>query len=555
MDKFGVGDKASPVTKPSLDLKNEEIVAGVTLLVPLDQARRIVETAGPECFFDPLSRAVMEKAKELVRENETPSLFAVAKSFMEDGKGDLAVKVAGLTGSVPSHIDALQRARKIAEYKAKTDLVVIGSRIHQAALNNAHISLLEGYINDAQEKVSVTRTSKLPSVLFKGSSHLLDIEQSLTEMPPNQEWLIKGYIPVGIVGILSATGGVGKSFLAKLIAIAVAGRSVTPFEVDEPKGVFILNVEDSKEELWRRLYSVGQVFKFNWEEVKRLKQNLEIYPGMGRIGPLLKMEGGNPVHTEYATWLLASLHNLNPSLVILDTKSRLFGVDENSNEYAALWLRIFEGYIVDHPHCSFLILHHHNKFGANSVDQGSSRGASALIDNSRLHLTLKSMTADEAEGYGVDRKEYFSLHNAKNSYGREHGATWFKRAEGGVPVLVDLKGDLISNALNRLIEILVDEHGGEFNQRELLERTTGAPIRKTLKDEFGLSRPRCEELVRYGIDTARLTIYEDEGSTAPKKPVIIKVRIKSEKAKTKQLPIVHCQDCPPLSKNWPGNGK
>ena len=81
-----------------------------------------------------------------------------------------------------------------------------------------------------------------------------------------------------------------------------------------------------------------------------------------------------------------------PDLVILDTLIKCYeGYEENSNPDMAKVLSFFNELAMEH-NCSILLLHHTNKAAINSenvTSQTNSRGASAIVDNSRWVISLK----------------------------------------------------------------------------------------------------------------------------------------------------------------------
>jgi replicative DNA helicase len=233
---------------------------------------------------------------------------------------------------------------------------------------------------------------------------------------------------------------------------------------------------------------------------------------------------------------MKSLENINPDVVVIDTKSRTFGLDENDNSDNAAYISFFETYLPKHPETTFMIIHHSSKERAGDGGQSSARGGSALIDNARGNLVFTHMAEAEAQKHGVNHLDYFIMSNAKNNYSRRADRHIFTRAEGGVPVLVDLETESRSAALDRLLGILVEDFPGGIPRRELLEKDGGKIIRDILAEEYSMRKPDFKRLVEFGVESTRLIECEDAGSSSRNKPILIRARtVTAPKSGPRQL--------------------
>ncbi len=167
----------------------------------------------------------------------------------------------------------------------------------------------------------------------------MNISLCLATEPPRRDFIVSGYIPAGSVGLLLGTGATGKSYLNLLMCTAVAcGRSIGPFDVEEARPVIILSAEDDFRDIHFRLRRIAEEYPFSSEEKTLLSNNLIIYPARGKIGPLMALEYQNPIPAVAADWLEKKIRLHQPGLVVLDTKSRLYGLDENSNDHEHIFL-------------------------------------------------------------------------------------------------------------------------------------------------------------------------------------------------------------------------
>ena len=98
---------------------------------------------------------------------------------------------------------------------------------------------------------------------------------------------------------------------------------------DKPQVVMLVNVEDPEEIIHNRLISMTEQFGFDKDV---LGENLHIVNGFSKIGSLMRLDRGNPVPTEQGMDFMEKAHELNPDLIILDTKARLYGLEENNKQ-------------------------------------------------------------------------------------------------------------------------------------------------------------------------------------------------------------------------------
>ncbi len=246
----------------------------------------------------------------------------------------------------------------------------------------------------------------------------------------------QGLIAKGIVGVLSATGGTGKSFfLLSLAMVAASGKNFGPIHAPKPLNTLVVCAEDSQDELVRRTWDIcGGVFPEKFHA-------LSIY---GEMGPLLKLEGGAPVLGEAYHWLDATIakhHGLE--LLVLDPMSRLFGLDENNNAHATAFIQALESLVKKHGDMTIIFSNHTSKDRSGQISQNMSRGASALVDGCRWQAGLVRMDKKTADYYEIDKpRQYVIFDTPKNNYAAEMPSQlFFRRTDTGVLVFCNLKED------------------------------------------------------------------------------------------------------------------
>ncbi len=229
---------------------------------------------------------------------------------------------------------------------------------------------------------------------------LVDINQIkasryLKTPAPQPHWLIKGVIAQGIVGILAAPGGTGKTMMALQLGIAVASgeRFAGVWDTEEPGAALLLLGEDDDAELHRRMEAIKQHLP---SIEQRAWDRLYIKSMIGeetRLTATDKSSGKiDPTHTHAR--LMAAVQQIpNLRLIVLDSLTRWRGEgDENDASTASRFIQICEQ-LAQKTGATVLVLHHTAKSVLNSDEpsQGAGRGSSAFCDDARLMIQLMSM--------------------------------------------------------------------------------------------------------------------------------------------------------------------
>ena len=271
----------------------------------------------------------------------------------------------------------------------------------------------------------------------------------LSVPPKPRIWLLKNYLPAGIVGSVIAPGGAGKSQLILQLAASVAAG--VPFcntwEVGKPGEALALLAEDDDEEVHRRLALIArQVADVHKQRDVReaIARNLYV-KSVVAWNNLLTSSGAHRAvqETGYADRVVATVRDLrNLKLIVLDPASRFRGGDENSAEDVTRFIEALEK-IRMATGATVLIVHHANKASMQGGEQtqSASRGSSAFSDGIRWQMNLAGLSEDEARGFGVpagERRHYLSVTMTKNNYAPPQPTIYLKRAEGGVLVRASL---------------------------------------------------------------------------------------------------------------------
>jgi len=270
----------------------------------------------------------------------------------------------------------------------------------------------------------------------------IDILSAFRSPPPDLDFIWPGFL-AGTVGALVAPGGTGKSFWALEAAMGVAcnvpGGDVLALSPRYSGRVVYLAAEDPVSVVIRRVHAIGQHIDPDAQGV--IAENLTLEPIMGRRLDLMNEE-----HLES---LVKYSHGAR--LLIVDTLSRLHGLDENSNGDMARLVAVLE-YVSATTGAAVLYLHHVSKGSARegqTDQQQAARGASALIDNARWCGFLAKMTPEEAKKLsncpddpypiGPERRGFFLRFGvSKQNYDVPVPDRWYQRRDGGVLTPVEL---------------------------------------------------------------------------------------------------------------------
>jgi hypothetical protein len=236
-------------------------------------------------------------------------------------------------------------------------------------------------------------------------------------------WLYGRHYSRKYLGATIATGGVGKSSLLLVEALAMAtGRDLLGVKPAQRCRVLYWCGEDDYEELERRITAACLHYEITADEL-----NGWLFVNSGRDSPITIMtetKSGTvvqPVRNE----LLRTIQRNKIDVVQIDPFVESHQVNESDNNkiaaVAAEWRSIaHEG------NCAIDIAHHTRKNGGQEATAEDARGASALQGAVRMMRVLNVMTEAEGSLAGVeDHRLYFRVGSVKSSMAPPGAkATW-----------------------------------------------------------------------------------------------------------------------------------
>ena len=276
----------------------------------------------------------------------------------------------------------------------------------------------------------------------------------LASDPPPRRWLLRtaddGILPLGVVGILAAMGGAGKSQLIYQMGVSVtAGLPFLGWEVPEPGAFLYLAGEDDDAELHRRGHTLvshyrrlahlaGEPF-----DLDAVGERLHVVSRVAGDNLLTRAHADGEVHpTALADRLIRSATQI-PDLrvVVLDPASRFKGGKANHEEDATRFVEVAER-IREATGATVLVTSHVSQAGIKEGGgQEIVRGSTALVDGVRWVATLQRLRRDRAKDYDLHEDEadrYLRLEIPKSNYTAPFSGVWLRREAGGILVPTEL---------------------------------------------------------------------------------------------------------------------
>lgn len=210
--------------------------------------------------------------------------------------------------------------------------------------------------------------------------------------PLPRKFVVADIIPDRNVTILGGDGGLGKSLIAKHVAVCVASDMPwLGFEtISGP--VVLLSAEDEIDEIHRRLIDICR------EETIDLATltELHIVSLVGRESVLAvpDHEKGLLKRTAVFERLQTLLGTVKPKLLILDTLADVFGGNENDRVLARSFISLLRGLALDFDLAVLLIAHPSMSGMASGTGSSGSTGWSNSV-RSRLYLERPKRDRDD----------------------------------------------------------------------------------------------------------------------------------------------------------------
>ena len=224
---------------------------------------------------------------------------------------------------------------------------------------------------------------------------------------PKRRWIYGNHYCRGFVSVTASAGGIGKTSLTMVEALAVAtGRPLLGEKVHEQCNVWFICLEDPMDELKLRLAAIMREYNVTHDEIKgRFFMDAE-----DTINITLAMEtrDGLVENTPLANAMRDKIIENNIGLVISDPFISMHAVNENSNPSIQAVVAMVRR-ITRETGCAFGMIHHIRKTGGEDATIDSVRGAGALIGAARSARVLNKVSKEDAAELGVNEIDAMGL--------------------------------------------------------------------------------------------------------------------------------------------------
>ncbi|WP_161958115.1 AAA family ATPase [Azospirillum palustre] len=280
-----------------------------------------------------------------------------------------------------------------------------------------------GYVRDvAQEHGFPVAAGEFPDELPDDLMELLPEEDDELELIdptqwegvpiPEREWIVPGWLPVGYVGALYGDGGLGKTILAVMLAVAsVTEKKWLGMDVRKCRVVGLF-CEDEANELHRRMGDSLAHYGCTFKDLSGMK----LISRVAKDNALCVFDrDGKLLETKLYKKLIGAINMVQPNLVIIDTAADTFGGNENIRTEVRLFISRILGNIArlmdQWGGGAVLLLAHPSRDG---MATGRGDGGNTAWNNTvraRWYLTRP----DVDKGSAVDRDARV-LQNKKANY-------------------------------------------------------------------------------------------------------------------------------------------
>jgi hypothetical protein len=253
---------------------------------------------------------------------------------------------------------------------------------------------------------------------------------------PTRRHVIYPRCPCGDLLLVVAEPGTSKSTLALFDALAIASGEerilrgedlVSPERLHRPGPVIVYDAEDPLDEMRRRLVAGQRAYGLTG-----MHHAIALWSGVGdgflRIARRDR-ETGVLVPADGATLLMQRIRDTGAVYVALGPFAGLAeGLNENDAGDCDTVTQILVRIAAATDVCINVIHHTSKSGGTEAGSMNAARGSSAIAAKVRSMVTLNTLTAKEAEFYGVSARDHVAMTYAKLSHGRKpDGPIIFRR--------------------------------------------------------------------------------------------------------------------------------
>jgi RecA-family ATPase len=209
---------------------------------------------------------------------------------------------------------------------------------------------------------------------------------------PARQWIIRDWLPCGVVTGLYGDGGLGKSLLAQQLQTSMALSEAwlaLAVEAGASLGVYC---EDSRDELWRRQADINAEYRVDFDSLA----DVHWMPRLGENNLMVTFaRNGVGELTQFHSHVIEAALDVKARLVVVDTASDVFGGNENDRSQVRQFVSVALGSIAQKINGAVLLCAHPSRAGLASGDgDGGSTGWNNAF---RSRLYLRAPALDDGE--------------------------------------------------------------------------------------------------------------------------------------------------------------
>lgn len=279
-----------------------------------------------------------------------------------------------------------------------------------------------------------------------------------------RQWVYANHYLRGFVSVLASAGGVGKTSLQIVEALAICtGRPLLGEAVKQQCNVWIVNLEDPMDEMKRRVLAAMRFYNITPDDVRG-----RLFVDAGRDFSMkfaIQTREGILPNVALVDHMKAQIPKREIGMVMIDPFVGAHEINENDNMAVnAVVAQIRE--VADETRCSIGLVHHIRKGNGQDADIDSVRGAGSLIGAARAARVINKVSEKDALELGVKREEAIGLFRvddgkanlsppaAKAVYRRMHGVQIANGEWIGVAVPFELPDEwsgMSDNVINTIL--------------------------------------------------------------------------------------------------------
>lgn len=345
---------------------------------------------------------------------------------------------------------------------------------------------------------------------------------------PRRKWLYGVHLIRQFISVTVAPGGLGKSSLTIVEALALAtGRPLLGETVHEPCRVWLWNGEDPIEELHRRVAAACQLYRISPAEIEG-----KLFLDSGRDMPMVvvkKVRDEILVTEPVVEDIIETIITNNIGAFVIDPFVLSHSVPENDNmaidKTARQWARV-----ADITNAAGHLIHHVRKgaTGQSEFTVEDGRGAVALIAAARAARVMNRMTKEEGELAKIEsHRRYFRIDDGKANLAPPADKTAWRYIESvplangdNVGVVTPwnwpdaLGGITVQDLLN--VQRAID--GKQLRESSQARDWAGNVIAMTLDLNPEADKRRINSMIKVWLTTGALrvaNVVDDKGKNRP----------------------------------------